>query len=68
MPYAIQNKRTKKFVFGTDWRFSPPHQITESEVGMIFTEKFDAEITMSVRKCGKEYEVVEIKPLEVVDE
>lgn len=66
MPYAIQNRRTGKFVTGTDWRFSPPHQITEFEVGMLFTEKIDAVMTMDRRRCGDDYRVVEVKPLEVV--
>ena len=26
--YAIQNIRTGKFVYGTDYRFYPPHQRT----------------------------------------
>lgn len=31
MYYAIRNKRTKKFISGTDYRYNPPHQIAASE-------------------------------------
>ena len=68
MPYAIQNRRTGKFVVGTDWRFSPPHQRTNAHAGMMFSERFDAEMTMVNRGCGGEYRVVEVKPLEVVEQ
>ena len=68
MPYAIQNRRTGKFVMGTDWRFHPPHQITDAHAGMMFTQRFDAEITLASRRCGDDYRVVEVKPLEVVGE
>ena len=66
--YAIQNKRTKEFVYGTDYRYGKPaHQFTEPEVGLLFTSRFDAELTMEGRRCGKSYEVVEVKPLEVLE-
>ena len=30
MYYAIRNKRTGKYISGTDFRYHPPHQILES--------------------------------------
>jgi len=35
---------------------------------MMFTQRFDAEITLASRRCGDDYRVVEVKPLKVVGE
>ena len=65
--YAIQNKITGEFVYGTDYRYRPTaHQFTEPEVGLMFTSRYDAEIIMKSRRCGKSYRVVEVEPLKVV--
>lgn len=59
--YAIQNKRTKKFVYGTDFRYSPFHQRTSYNRAMTFDSYRLAEATFEDRKCGKDYKIVRIK-------
>lgn len=61
MPYAIRNKRTKKYVFGTDYRYNPRHQRTDPDIGLIFRTEQDAMLEMRIRGCGKQYEVVAVR-------
>lgn len=73
--YAIQNKRTGWFVTGTNkrrWRKPSEElrgtweQITNAEAGLLYETEFDAQLALIERRCGKDYRVVEIKPLEVL--
>lgn len=38
--YAIRNKKTKKYITGTDYRYDPPHQMTSDDVfpPLLFTD------------------------------
>lgn len=66
--YAIQNKRTGKFVYGTDYRYGKTaHQFTDEEIGLLFASRSEAELIMQSRRCGKCYHVVEVEPLKVVN-
>lgn len=40
--YAIQHKRTKKFVYGTDKRYSKFRQRTSNEQALLFESYFTA--------------------------
>lgn len=67
--YAIQNKKTGKFVSSTDYvsgRFA--RDFKDSDAAVLFTWSFTAELVMHSRGCGEQYQVVEVKPLEVVEE
>ena len=74
--YAIQNKRTGRFVTGTDKRHWHKvsemsrgvwEQLTSYEAGLLFETKHEAELELDIRRCGKDYRVVEVKPLEVLE-
>lgn len=67
--YAIQNKRTGKFVFGTDRRYPGNHQRTSYEQALTFDDRWVAEFEFKIRKCGKGYRIVkvELTVLEVVE-
>lgn len=68
MPYAIQNIKTKKFVYGTDYRYNPPHQFTHFNGALTWTTKENAEINFKIRRCGKDYRVVELEPFRVKEQ
>ena len=62
MYFAIRNKKTKKFISGTDFRYSPPHCIMTDEYSppMIFTT-LNLREELNRRKINlKRYEVVVI--------
>lgn len=64
--YAIQNINTGKFVYGTDYRFCPPHQRTsKSEMLTYSTLAEVAHAFWIKRKCGKDYRIVKLKKPEV---
>lgn len=58
--YAIINKKTKKFVCGTDYRYSPPHQRTSENELITYPTFFEAVYDMYHRRCGQDYTVCEI--------
>jgi hypothetical protein len=59
--YAIRNKRTKRWLYGTDYRRCPPTQRTSHNEAITFEDWIDAEHQFRMRKCGKEYEIVKVK-------
>lgn len=61
MPYAIRNRRTKKWWYGTDYRYHPVHQRTDTERCMVFETHEIAKLTMMCRGCGRDYEVVKVE-------
>ena len=65
--WAIRNKRTRKWVYGTDRRYWPRHQRTSEDKALIFENKEDARYEMKHRQCGKDYEVVPVR-LEVIEQ
>ena len=62
MMYAIYNKKQLKFLYGTDYRYSPPHQRTSYNRLLTYASREEAENDMCVRKCNKNYVVVGIVP------
>lgn len=63
--YAIQNIKTGKFVFGTDYRYYPRHQRTSFEQMLTYDEYYFAECDFIHRGCGKDYRIVELEPVKV---
>ena len=63
--YVIQNIRTKKFVFGTDYRYRPPHQRTSTERMLTYATGWMAVSDFRHRECGNDYRIVTLKPIEV---
>lgn len=64
--YAIWNKQTLKWWYGSDYRWSPPHQRTSDEKAVTFASREDAESIMTARKINpKRYEIVKVKLYEV---
>lgn len=63
--YAIQNMKTGKFLYGTDYRYNPRHQRTSFEKMKTYDEYFFAECDFLSRGCGKDYRIVELEPVRV---
>ena len=67
MPYAIiQKSYPYKWVYGTDYRYDPPHQRLSDDVPLMFERKEDAEFEFRKRRIGKSYHIVKVK-VEVID-
>ena len=60
MPYAIWNSKYKKWLYGTDYNFSPPRQILDDDTPHIWRSDSTALWERWHRHCGKEYKVVEV--------
>lgn len=58
--YTIQNRKTKKFVYGTDYR-GGYRQRTSCDQMLTFEYLFAAEAALRNRGCGKDYVIVEIE-------
>lgn len=63
--YAIKNTRTKKWMYGTDFRRRPRTQRTSSEKAMLFDDKEKADSEFKFRECGKDHKVVQVELVEV---
>ncbi|HFU1894791.1 TPA: hypothetical protein ACH406_000931 [Streptococcus pyogenes] len=59
--YCIINKKTGFFVYGTDYRYNPPHQRTSDCKALTFETKRKAEIAFEDRSCGRDYEIIQVK-------
>jgi len=63
--FVIINRKTGLFVYGTDYRYYPPHQRTSDEIALTFETYEYAEVAFRTRRCGKDYRIVEAR-IEVV--
>ena len=68
MTYAIRNKRTKKWLYGTWYQDGRTIQRTSHDRCMTFDSYEYAKHEMMLRKCGKDYEIVSIKILAEAEE
>lgn len=59
--WAIVNKRTGKFVYGTDYRYSPRRQRTSAYKAILYDNRFSAEVDFENRECGKDYKIVPVQ-------
>ena len=65
MIVAIRNKKTKEYVYGTDYRYNPNHQRTSPEKALLYelNDKEDASFLrheIYKRQIGDSYELTEI--------
>lgn len=63
--YAIQNIKTGKFVYGTDYRYNPPRQLTRKDEMLTYHMDLQAFNDFKKRRCGKDYRIVVLKTVEV---
>ena len=62
---AIQNIKTGEFVYGTDYRYSPPRQRTSLNQVRTYENLAQAKSDYLCRRCGKNYRIVCLKRVEV---
>ncbi len=63
--YAIRNKRTGKWLYGTDFRHYPYTQRTSFEQAMTW-EMYEAAFSeFKSRMCGKDYEIIPVRIEEI---
>ena len=61
MSWAIMNRRTKWYVYGTDWdRNGPPVQRTHYDMALMFETEEVCRAAMRARRCGRDYKPVEV--------
>lgn len=65
MSWAIKNRRTGKYVYGTDYRYNPPHQRTSYRKALIYEDEEECEMAMQHRECGKNYKAVNVYLCEI---
>lgn len=67
--YAIQNIKSKKFVFGTDYRYfnkaGKHSQRTSRNKMLTYDDFYSAAMDFRMRKCGRDYRIVVLKKVEV---
>lgn len=63
--YAIVNAKNNQFVYGTDYRYHPPHKRTSNRQMLTFPDKESALRSLKARQCGKDYRVVVLKTVEI---
>ena len=63
--FAIQNIKTGKFVYGTDYRYNPCRQRTSENQMLTFMDLVSCQLDFLHRKCGKDYKIVVLKTIEV---
>ncbi len=59
--WAIRNTRTKKWLYGTDFKHKPYVQMTSKDCCLTYEDERSALIDMRFRMCDKEYEVVRVR-------
>ena len=62
--YAIRHKRTKMWVYGTDYRPLPYRQKTSSVNALTYRTYALARVDFASRMCGQEYEIVRVRIVE----
>ena len=64
--FAIQNIKTGKFLYGTDYRYYPPRQRTSKMKMLTYSSAAEATHDFWVkRRCGKDYRIVVLKSVEI---
>ena len=58
--YAIQNRRTKKYMTGTDFRMTPHRQFTSHDEAKTYGRLISAARDFQSRQCGVEYRIVSV--------
>ena len=55
--YVIINKKTNRFLTGTDYRYTPPHQITSDSSMLTFDTMYEACAALRSHACNSNYVV-----------
>lgn len=63
--FAIQNIKTGKFLYGTDYRYSPCRQRTSKNEMRTYSCLNQAISDYHSRRCGKDYRIVVLKAVEI---
>lgn len=63
--YAIQNIKTGKFVYGTDYRYPKRNQRTSHDQMLTYADYESAKSDFIRRGCGKDYRIVVLKTIKV---
>ena len=67
--YAIQNIKTGKFVYGTDYRYRHHNKInnqrTSNDQVLTYDNLYSAKFDFRHRGCGQNYRIVVLKTVEV---
>lgn len=64
--FAIQNVKTGKFMYGTDFRYGGPHhQRTSHNEMRTYSNLAQAKYDFIHRQCGKDYRIVVLKTVAV---
>lgn len=59
--YAIRNKRSGRWLYGTNYCYFPRRQRTSHDRALIFEDRESAELEFKVRSCGKDYEIIPVR-------
>lgn len=59
--YAIRNKRTKRWLYGSWWQDGRVVQRTADDMVLIFPSWEAAELESRIRRCGEDYEIVPVR-------
>jgi hypothetical protein len=65
--YAIQNIKTGKFVYGTDYRYSKPRQRTSHNQMLTYADYESANCDFRTRRCCKAYKIVDVEVRKVIE-
>lgn len=63
--YAIQNIKTGKFLYGTNFGYGHNNQRTSFEQMLTFGDYDSAECAFLHRQCSRDYRIVELEPVRV---
>jgi hypothetical protein len=64
--FAIRHRKTKQWVYGTDYRMCPHHQRTSDDQALTYKTSKEACQDYEHRDCSRAlYEIVEVKLQEV---
>lgn len=58
--YAIRNKRTGRWVYGTDYRYHPHQQLTSESRFIVYPTLEAAKQDFEFRRCGKAYQICKL--------
>lgn len=58
--YAIRNKQTGRWVYGTDYRYHPRRQMTSENRFIVYPTLEAAKQDFKFRHCGKAYQICKL--------
>jgi len=59
--YAIRNKKTKQWIYGTDYHYNPPHQRTSFDRAVTYESLEYALLDFKLRKCTDNYKITPVQ-------